>query len=189
MKFMFGLQHPLTCKPWTTLSNPCNKVRGEYLSKEVFLRPPSCVFIMRRLFMRLSLILCRCDAEWWCRWLYNISYCSKRTNYNWYNCHLHVPQFLLFYDYDYYYYYFFTLFRVFHASICWWLSIGVRASLFKSPGLFLVFRPISTMLLFGWFPLIPLFPSLQVHVPILCWLNECTNNHWYHRHFHVLEFF
>ena len=25
--------------PWTTLSNPCNKVRGEYFSKEVFLRP------------------------------------------------------------------------------------------------------------------------------------------------------
>ena len=68
---MFGLQHPLTCKPWTTLSNPCNKVRAKYFSKEVFLRLPSCVFIMRRLFMRLSLILCRCDAEWWCRWLYN----------------------------------------------------------------------------------------------------------------------
>ena len=27
---------------------------------------------MCRLFMRLSLMLCRCDAEWWCRWLYNI---------------------------------------------------------------------------------------------------------------------
>ena len=24
------------------------------------------------------------------------SYCSKRTNYNWYNCHLHVPQFFQF---------------------------------------------------------------------------------------------
>ena len=56
-------QHPLTCNPSTTLSNPCNKVRGEYFSKEVFLCFPSCVFIMRRLFMRLSLMLCRCDAE------------------------------------------------------------------------------------------------------------------------------
>ena len=43
MKFMFGLQHPLTCKPWTTLSNPCNKLRGKYNCKEVFLCLPSCV--------------------------------------------------------------------------------------------------------------------------------------------------
>ena len=43
MKFMFGLQHPLTCKPWTTLSNPCNKVRGKYICKEVFLRLSACV--------------------------------------------------------------------------------------------------------------------------------------------------
>ena len=57
-----------------TLNNPfepCNKLRGKYVVKEVFMRLPSCVFIMRRLFMRLSLMLCRCDAEWWCRWLYN----------------------------------------------------------------------------------------------------------------------
>ena len=45
MKFMFGLQHPLTCNPSTTLSNPCNKERGEYVVKEVFLRLPSCVFL------------------------------------------------------------------------------------------------------------------------------------------------
>ena len=48
MKFMFGLQHPLSCNPSTTLSNPCNKVRGQYFSKAVFMRPlflrfPSCV--------------------------------------------------------------------------------------------------------------------------------------------------
>ena len=43
MKFMFGLQHPLTCNPSTTLSNPCNKVRGEYFSKEVFLCLYYCV--------------------------------------------------------------------------------------------------------------------------------------------------
>ena len=27
---------------------------------------------MRRLFMYLSLLLCRCDAAWTCKWLYNI---------------------------------------------------------------------------------------------------------------------
>ena len=66
MKFMFGLQHPLTCNPWTTLLNPCNKVRGEYICKEVFLCLPSCVFIMRPsflrpFFMRLLLLLSRYD--------------------------------------------------------------------------------------------------------------------------------
>ena len=35
------------------LSNPCNKVRGNYVVKEVFLCLPSCVFIMRRLLLRL----------------------------------------------------------------------------------------------------------------------------------------
>ena len=38
---------------------PCNKVRGEY----ILLKKSS----MRRLFMRLSLILCRCDVEWTCK--------------------------------------------------------------------------------------------------------------------------
>ena len=54
MTFMFGLQHPLTCKPWTTLSNPCNKVWGKYVVKEVFLRPLfMCLsFIMRLLSLR-----------------------------------------------------------------------------------------------------------------------------------------
>ena len=46
MKFMFGLQHPLTCKPWTTLSNPCNKVRGKYVVKEFFLRLSACVCLI-----------------------------------------------------------------------------------------------------------------------------------------------
>ena len=31
--------------PWTTLSNPFNKVRGKYNCKEVFLRLPSCVIL------------------------------------------------------------------------------------------------------------------------------------------------
>ena len=48
MKFMFDLQHPLTCNPSTTLSNPCNKVRGKnIIVKEIFLCLPSCVFILR----------------------------------------------------------------------------------------------------------------------------------------------
>ena len=56
MKFMFGLQLPLTCKPWKTLSNPCNKVRGKILlKKSSFLHLCHCVFL------RASLSLCRCE--------------------------------------------------------------------------------------------------------------------------------
>ena len=50
LQFMFGLQLPLTHKPWITFSNPCNKVRRKYFVKEVFLR--------------LSLLLCRYDADY-----------------------------------------------------------------------------------------------------------------------------
>ena len=42
---MFDLQLPPTRKPWTTLSNPCNKVRGIYFSKEVFLCLYHCVVL------------------------------------------------------------------------------------------------------------------------------------------------
>ena len=38
LQFMCGLQFPLTVKPHTTFSNTCNKVRGKYFVKEVFLR-------------------------------------------------------------------------------------------------------------------------------------------------------
>ena len=41
---MFGLQLPLTIKPWITFSNPYNKVRGIYFSKEVFALV--CLFIV-----------------------------------------------------------------------------------------------------------------------------------------------
>ena len=44
-------------KPWTTLSNPCNKVRGEYFSKEVFLRLPSCILIVLASFITVSVII------------------------------------------------------------------------------------------------------------------------------------
>ena len=65
MKFMLGLQHPLTCKPSTTLSNPCNKVRGEYFSKEVFYASLSCVVSSLSsscVFLRASLLLSRYDT-------------------------------------------------------------------------------------------------------------------------------
>ena len=39
-----------------------------------------------RLFMRLSLILCRCDAEWWCRWLNNITIQTHNTYTSTYAC-------------------------------------------------------------------------------------------------------
>ena len=50
--------------------------------------------------------------------------------------------------YYYYYYYCFTLLRVFHISLSWWFLTGVwvTENLLKSPGLFSVFWPISTML-------------------------------------------
>ena len=78
---MFGLQLPLTCKPWTTLSNLANKVRGKYFYKEVFLRLyqcvrllfiasvlPACVFIVasvciQYIYMHIS--------AWTCIWEYN----------------------------------------------------------------------------------------------------------------------
>ena len=64
MKFMFGLQYPLTCNPSTTLSNPCNKVRGKYVVKEAFLRPS----FLRPLFVRLFNY---CIVVMMQRWLYN----------------------------------------------------------------------------------------------------------------------
>ena len=60
LQFMFGLQLPLTCNPWTTLSNPCNKVRGNILLKK-----SSCVFII----ILASVIII--VSLWCCRWLYN----------------------------------------------------------------------------------------------------------------------
>ena len=50
LQFMFGLQLPLTRKPWITFSNLCNKVRRTYFVKEVFLRA--------------SLLFCRYDAAY-----------------------------------------------------------------------------------------------------------------------------
>ena len=71
MKFMFGLQHSLTCKPSTTLSNPCNKARGEYIVKEVFLRFPSC-FLSSCVFLCVS-VFTIIESLWYSKWVYNTS--------------------------------------------------------------------------------------------------------------------
>ena len=49
LQFLFGLQLPLTRKPWITFSNPYNKVRGTYFSKEVFLCLYYCVVMLRHM--------------------------------------------------------------------------------------------------------------------------------------------
>ena len=61
--------------------------------------------------------------------------------------------------------------RVFHISFSWWFFTGVwvTARLLKSPGLFSLFWTFSVMLLFGWSPLVRLFPSPPVTLIIL-WL-------------------
>ena len=71
-------------------------------------------------------------------------------------------------DYYYYNYYCFTLLRFFHTSVSSWFFSGiwVTACLLKSPGLFSVFWQILIMLLSGWFPLVLLFTSLPVPLPI-----------------------
>ena len=59
LQFMFGLQLPLTCNPWTTLSNRYNKVRGKILLKKsscVFL--PASLSFMRRLLLRPCPCVC-----------------------------------------------------------------------------------------------------------------------------------
>ena len=53
----------------------------------------------------------------------------------------------VYYYYYYYYFNYFTHSRVLHTSVTWLFStwVKVTASILKSPGLFLVFWPISTM--------------------------------------------
>ena len=86
---MFGLQLPLTCNPWTTLSNPCNKVRGKWI---LVLKKSSCVFLPASLSLScLRLInsvrqyvssIYMYISAWICRWQYNISRfgaCARRV--------------------------------------------------------------------------------------------------------------
>ena len=85
----------------------------------------------------------------------------------------------------------FTPSRVFLTSISQWFptEVWVTASLLKSPGLFSVFCPIFTMLLFGWSPLILLFPSHPVPVLILCDCTKRTNYNWITINFMFNSFF
>ena len=86
-------------------------------------------------------------------------------------------------------------FRVFPISVSWWFSTGgwETASLHKIPGLFLVFWPISTMLLLWWSPLILLFPSPPKSTrPIIKTFGdptECINYNWYQCQLHVPRVF
>ena len=66
-------------------------------------------------------------------------------------------------------YYYYLLIRAFHINVSWWFFTGVwvTVSLFKSPGLFLVFWPFSIMLSFGWSPLVHQLPSPPVPLVIL----------------------
>ena len=71
-------------------------------------------------------------------------------------------------DYYYYYYYYYcSLIRAFHISDSRWFftKVWVTASLLKSPGL-LVFWKFSTMLSFGWSPLVCQPPSPLVPLVI-----------------------
>ena len=82
----------------------------------------------------------------------------------------------------------FFILRVLHSSVSWWFSIVIwkTASLIKSPELFLIFQPITRMLLFEWSPLVHVIQSL--YQPI----QDCTKHasfNCFHGHFHVLQFF
>ena len=68
-------------------------------------------------------------------------------------------------------YYYLHLYNFFHTSFSWWFLTGIWVtSLLKSPGLFSIFWPISTMLLSGWSQVVLLFQSPLVLIPILWWL-------------------
>ena len=69
----------------------------------------------------------------------------------------------------YYYYYYYSLIRAFHISVSLWFFTGVwvTATLLKTPGLFSVFWPFSTMMSFGWSPPVRQLPIPQVPLVIL----------------------
>ena len=74
-----------------------------------------------------------------------------------------------YYYYHYYHYYYYcSLIRAFHISNSRWFftEVWVTAGLSKSPGLFLVFWQFSTMLSFGWSPLVRQTPSPLVPLVI-----------------------
>ena len=59
-----------------TLSNPCNKVRGKYICKEVFLCIPSCnLILLAASFIPASFIhesVFIIESLWYGKWVYNI---------------------------------------------------------------------------------------------------------------------
>ena len=74
--------------------------------------------------------------------------------------------------------YYYSLIRSFHISDSRWFFTGVwvTPSLLKSPGLFLVFWQFSTMLSFGWSPLVrqppsPLVPLVYYYYYHYYWFN------------------
>ena len=77
MKFMFGLQHLLTCKPWTTLSNLTNKVRGEYVVKKSFCVFFPASFIRASIFLRASVFII-IKSLWYGKWVCNTWMLTKR---------------------------------------------------------------------------------------------------------------
>ena len=83
---------------------------------------------------------------------------------------------------------FFTRLRVFHTKISWRFSTGdcVIESLLKSPGLNLVFWLISTMLLFGWTPLVLIFLCPPVHVLCAPIIIGITVTYMFHSFFNSL---
>ena len=90
---------------------------------------------------------------------------------------------------DHIIYYYYSLIRTFHISVSRWFFTGVwvTSSLLKSPGLFLVFWPFSTMLSFGWSPLVRQLPSPPV--PLVIPLVTVPNAPITLGHLHVPQFF
>ena len=77
----------------------------------------------------------------------------------------------------------FYFFQVFHITVSWrtFTGVWVTTSPLRSPGLFLIFWLISTMLYFGLSQFILSFPTLPVP------FSKCANYNWYHHHPHVWQ--
>ena len=113
---------------------------------------------------------------------------SKCTNYKWHHLHLKFRSFFSslprsMYLFIFSFSFIFTLWSTvlaklpsllysvcaFHTTFSWWAFTGVfvTASLLRSPGLFSVFWPISTMLYFEWSQFFLRFPTVIIIFPIL----------------------
>ena len=73
----------------------------------------------------------------------------------------------------------------FYTCVSRWSFSGVTASLLKSPGLFLVFWPISKCCSLDGLDLSSNFQILQPSYQTFNDRSKCTNNNWYHRHLYV----